>query len=109
MTARRDPNGSGTDTVLRALAFEAVLGRVFERFADVADADFDRAVSESLAEIGAFVGADRSYVIRFDAESNLTYMTHEWCADGIPPSFEEEQAGRTPRRRSNSARSATSR
>ena len=55
------------------------------------NADVPEEVISGLAEIGAFVGADRSYVIRFDAESNLTYMTHEWCADGIPPSFEEEQ------------------
>lgn len=86
-----DGMGPATDTVRRALAFEAVLGRVFERFGDVSDADFDAAVDASLADIGSFVGADRAYVIRFDDDTALTFMTHEWCASGIPSSIEHEQ------------------
>jgi diguanylate cyclase (GGDEF)-like protein len=84
-------SGSGIEAVKRALAFEAVLGRVFERFADVDDDEFDGAVSAALAEIGSFVGADRAYVIRYDGATSLTFMTHEWCAEGIPPSIDEEQ------------------
>ncbi|MEY3362180.1 MAG: hypothetical protein RL531_1899, partial [Actinomycetota bacterium] len=84
-------SGSGIEAVKRALAFEAVLGRVFERFADVDDADFDATVVAALDDIGSFVGADRAYVIRFDETTALTFMTHEWCAEGIPASIEDEQ------------------
>lgn len=83
--------GAGIESVRRALAFEAVLGRVFERFADLDDGSFDAAVSASLADIGSFVGADRAYVVRYDAATALTFMTHEWCAPGISPSIEDEQ------------------
>lgn len=86
-----EPNGSGIESVRRALAFEALLGRVFERFTDVDDMGFDVAVSDALADIGSFVGADRAYVIRYDGATSLTFMTHEWCAEGIPSSIEDEQ------------------
>lgn len=86
-----EPTGSGIESVKRAVAFESVLGRVFDRFTDVADADFDGAVDAALADIGAFVGADRAYVIRFDEQVSRTFMTHEWCAEGIPSSIDEEQ------------------
>lgn len=86
-----EATGSGIESVKRALAFESVLGRVFERFADVADEDFDAAVTAALADIGGFVGADRAYVIRYDDDVSLTFMTHEWCAEGIPASIQDEQ------------------
>lgn len=86
-----EPTSSSIESVKRAVAFESVLSRVFERFTDVADVDFDGAVAAALADIGSFVGADRAYVIRFDEAISLTFMTHEWCAEGIPSSIEEEQ------------------
>ncbi len=78
-------------SIQRLVAFQMVLDGVFERFSDLQESDFDGAVDESLGAIGRFVGADRAYVIRYDADAQLTWMTHEWCAPGIEPSFEEEQ------------------
>jgi diguanylate cyclase (GGDEF)-like protein len=86
-----EPTSSSIESVKRALAFEALLGRVFERFTDVDDSEFDAAVSDALADIGAFVGADRAYVIRYDGVTARTFMTHEWCSAGIPSSIGDEQ------------------
>ncbi len=48
-------------------------------------ADVDDAIHHALAQIGAFVGADRSYVFAYSADGRTTSNTHEWCADGIEP------------------------
>ncbi|WP_290649615.1 EAL domain-containing protein [Aquisalimonas sp.] len=44
---------------------------------------FDERVNDSLARIGAYCGADRSYVFRFSADRTTHVNTHEWCAPGI--------------------------
>ena len=54
-------------------------------------ADLDAALSSSLEELGRFVGADRSYIIRYEQDTATSWMTHEWCAPGVPPSFDMEQ------------------
>ena len=80
------------DALQRLLDFEEVLEGVFRRFTDLDEADFDRAIDDALAAIGSFVGVDRAFVLDFDDESQRTWMTHEWCAPGIAPTFEFEQA-----------------
>ena len=92
-TRRTTTSGSRVDVppIQRLLAFQTILDGVFERFADLDESGFDGAIEESLQAIGTFVGTDRSYVIRYDASSQRTWMTHEWCAAGIEPSFADEQ------------------
>jgi len=87
-------------SIQRLFAFQTVLDGVFERFTDLSEDDFDPAVGFALESIGRFVGADRAYVIRYDNEAQLTWMTHEWCGPGIDPSYDEEQGrefGEAPR------------
>lgn len=50
--------------------------------------EVDRAIDRALAEIGAFCGADRSYVFRFDEDGTCVNNTHEWCQVGIEPQID---------------------
>ena len=100
----------------RLLEFEALLDRLFTRFISVAPADLDQVLQLALAEIGEFVGADRSYIVRYDDGVAMSWMTHEWCRPGVAPSFDDEQgvpysaapASTNGSRRSRSTTSATS-
>lgn len=75
----------------RHAAFERLLDRLFARFLSVSTSDLDAALQSTVAELGLFVAADRSYIISFDWEAGTTTMTHEWCAPGVPSCFEVEQ------------------
>ncbi len=76
----------------RFQAFEHLLDRLFARFLSVATPQLDAALLTTVEELGRFVGADRSYIIRYDWSTRTTTMTHEWCNDGVEPSFDMEQA-----------------
>ncbi len=47
-------------------------------------------IDETLARLGTFVGADRTYVFE-TLPGNLISNTHEWCAPGIQPEIETLQ------------------
>ena len=91
--ARDEPNPASQEPppLARTLAFEALLDRLFTRFISITPTEVDRCLDEALEEIGEFVGADRSYIIRCDAGEQRSWMTHEWCRDGVEPSFDDEQ------------------
>lgn len=89
-TTMNDDAGA-TETSRRLVAFESLLDRVFERFARVAPGAIDSEMHAALADVGDFVGADRAYVVRYDHATDLTWMTHEWCATGVEPSIDAEQ------------------
>jgi diguanylate cyclase (GGDEF)-like protein/PAS domain S-box-containing protein len=84
--AKRNDEGDG-----RVDAFEDLLDRLFARFLSVSTADLERALQDTVDELGRFVGVDRSYIIRHDWDHRTSTMTHEWCAPGVEPSFEMEQ------------------
>ena len=86
-----DQPSDDAPAIQRLLAFQTVLDGVFERFSDLDESDLDPAVNDALRAIGTFVRADRAYVIRYNLKSRTTWMTHEWCAPGIEPSYGEEQ------------------
>jgi len=45
--------------------------------------DIDDRIEEALATIGAFEGADRSYVFRLADDGTAMSTSHEWCAEGV--------------------------
>lgn len=45
-------------------------------------------INATLAEIGQFVQADRSYIFDYDFEAETTTNTYEWCRSGISPQIE---------------------
>jgi diguanylate cyclase (GGDEF)-like protein/PAS domain S-box-containing protein len=74
----------------REHAFEALLDRLFARFLRVSTQDLERALQETVEELGRFVGVDRSYIIRSDWDRSTSTMTHEWCKPGVEPSIAKE-------------------
>ncbi|MDO9540666.1 MAG: PAS domain S-box protein, partial [Methanocalculus sp.] len=68
------------------LAFERVISDISSGF--VTESDFDVAINKALGEIGIFCGASRSYVFLIDPSGDEISNTHEWCADGVPPTIE---------------------
>jgi PAS domain S-box-containing protein len=44
----------------------------------------DGGINDALADIGAFVEADRAYIFAYDLTRGVAVNTHEWCAPGIP-------------------------
>jgi diguanylate cyclase (GGDEF)-like protein/PAS domain S-box-containing protein len=85
------PTTADDVSLSRLLAFETLLDRLFARFISVDPADVDERLDEALAELGEFVGADRSYIIRCDPLEQRSWMTHEWCRDGVEPSIDAAQ------------------
>lgn len=79
------------DGLERLSAFESLLNHLFSRFVAMGPGDLQAALDDALEEIGTFVGADRCYIVRYDHDDETTWMTHEWCAPGIEPSFDQEQ------------------
>lgn len=47
--------------------------------------DIESNINNSLAEIGSFVNADRSYIFEYDKDLITSSNTYEWCSDGISP------------------------
>ncbi|MFC1579498.1 PAS domain S-box protein [Thermodesulfobacteriota bacterium] len=71
--------------------FRWVLGTISNEFITASPAAIDESIDRALEAIGEFVGADRSYVIRFDFERGTICNTHEWCREGIDPQIENLQ------------------
>jgi len=45
--------------------------------------EFDTITRQALADVGEYVGADRSYIFRYDFTAGTASNTFEWCAEGI--------------------------
>ncbi len=69
----------------RRAAFEELVGKTSRSFVGLPGDRLDSTIVQALAEIGNFVGADRSYVFIYDRPSETMSNTHEWCAEGIEP------------------------
>lgn len=65
--------------------FERLVMAVSTNFLNMDTQDLDRGVKQALRAVGSFVGVDRCYVMRFDADRNSTVVTHEWCTKGVVP------------------------
>ena len=67
------------------LDFETLIMQISTRFINLQPGTLDTAIDAALAQIGAKVGVDRSYVFRFDHDFATMSNTNEWCAEGISP------------------------
>ncbi len=79
----------------RRLARESALARILMRlatdFINLPAPQIDAATDRALAELGAFVGADRAYAFGCDFERAIVVTTHEWCAEGVASSLEHRR------------------
>ncbi|MDZ7852080.1 MAG: EAL domain-containing protein [Halomonas sp.] len=78
--------------VARDAAFNTLILRTAMAFINLPLEEMDGAISQALADIGSFFGADRVYVFTYDFSLNQTRNTHEWCAPGISPQIDQLQA-----------------
>ncbi len=69
----------------RRLAFEALIIKTSTEFINLKTEQIDQGISQALAEIGAFVEADRSYVFMYTEDGERMNNLYEWCAEGIEP------------------------
>jgi hypothetical protein len=81
-TQARQQTGVALEQRLR---FEELLIRLTTGFINLDGARLDAQIRKTLAELGAYGDADRSYVFRLDAARNRFSCTHEWCRAGVKP------------------------
>ncbi|MCW4034840.1 MAG: PAS domain S-box protein, partial [Candidatus Bathyarchaeota archaeon] len=62
------------------LEFESVISRISSRF--VNPPDINKAIHESLADIGIISGASRVYIFLLRKNRTVISNTHEWCKKG---------------------------
>ena len=66
------------------LSLESMTARASSRFLAAATADqFSEAVERTLADLGALLSVDRSYLFKASPGLSRIDNTHEWCAPGI--------------------------
>ena len=51
----------------------------------IGNIDIDKAISESLLDMGILIGATRAYILLFNEKNALEFYIQEWCAEGIEP------------------------
>ncbi|MBN2894278.1 MAG: bacteriohemerythrin [Campylobacterales bacterium] len=71
--------------------YEGLLLALSTAFVNCPLDQIDAAIDNALAQMSAFVGADRAYVFDYDFEVQTTSNTYEWCAEGITPQIETLQ------------------
>ena len=71
--------------------FENLLRELSGRFLEIKDNDRDKIIEEALADIGEFIGVERTYVFEFDWAQEVMNNTYEWCADGVDAKKEDLQ------------------
>ncbi len=69
--------------IQRKLENEKFISTISSRL--IRTVDIDRAVSNSLLEMGTFIGATRAYILLFNEEDSLEFYIQEWCVEGTDP------------------------
>ncbi|KAF0203293.1 MAG: PAS domain-containing [Bacteroidetes bacterium] len=76
------------DSLVYRAALQQILMTTAAGFINVPLHEIDHAINEALSEVGLFVGADRSYIFKYDLINGITSNTHEWCNQGIEPEID---------------------
>jgi len=63
--------------------FERLILMTSTKLINISSNEFDKAINETLKQIGKFSGVDRSYIFLFSEDDKTMDNTHEWCAKGI--------------------------
>jgi signal transduction histidine kinase/DNA-binding response OmpR family regulator len=67
---------------------QTLLTKISTEYIALAPSQLADAISDSLTQLGSFVGADRVYVFDYDWTGKSCRNTYEWCAEGIEPQLE---------------------
>ncbi|WP_018946478.1 response regulator [Thioalkalivibrio sp. AKL17] len=71
---------------------QAMVADVSAELINLPEEGVDAAIDRALERTGAFLGADRSYIFRFDESFATMTNTHEWCDEGVTPQLERVQS-----------------
>jgi len=69
--------------IKRKLENEKFISTISSRL--IGNIDIDKAISESLLDMGILIGATRAYILLFNEKDSLEVYIQEWCAKGIEP------------------------
>ncbi|PKP19548.1 MAG: hypothetical protein CVU04_05760, partial [Bacteroidetes bacterium HGW-Bacteroidetes-20] len=71
--------------------FRELLITISSKFINLSIEKMDETITQTLAQIGKFVNADRTYIFELDPHTTISSNTFEWCNDGIEPEIENLQ------------------
>lgn len=71
--------------------FQNLILGISNRFVNIPLDQFEKAVYDSLQEIGLFVGSDRVYVFTYNHLDQICSNDYEWCEVGIEPQIDHLQ------------------
>ncbi|MHA2287446.1 MAG: PAS domain S-box protein [Promethearchaeota archaeon] len=69
--------------IKRKLTNEKFISTISSRL--ISTDDIDKAISESLLEMGVLIGATRAYILLYNEEDSLEFYIQEWCVGGVKP------------------------
>jgi len=69
--------------IKRKLENEKFISTISSRL--IGNIDIEKAISESLLDMGILIGATRAYILLFNEKDSLEFYIQEWCAEGIEP------------------------
>jgi PAS domain S-box-containing protein len=70
---------------------QTILLKIASEYINLPITEIEEATARSLAELGRFVNADRTYIFDYDWENQVCNNTHEWCENDIEPQIDELQ------------------
>ena len=74
----------------RLTAMQGLVSEILSSFVHRSNEEIDAGIDDAIARLGAFCGADRTYVFQ-DRACGVMDNTHEWCAPGIAPEIDNLQ------------------
>jgi len=81
----RAENPIETDEFKPGGSFERLIMHLATAFVNAPIDRLDEMINDALRLSGRGAGVDRSYLMRYDTETELVCNTHEWCEQGIEP------------------------
>jgi len=73
------------------LDFNALVTKLAFEYINLPIHELDKAINNSLMEIGRFTNADRSYIFNYNWDKKTASNTYEWCNEGISAEIENLQ------------------
>ena len=69
------------EAIQRRLEFEEIIAKVSSRFVGISD--LDKAINDSLSDVGRLSHASRVYLFLLRSENNIMENTNDWYADAV--------------------------
>lgn len=76
------------EVLQRQTRLQDLLLEISNTYISIRESELNDSLQKSMAELGAFVGADRFYIFDYDWKEVTASNTHEWCAEDIEPQLE---------------------